>query len=144
MGRKTKLTPEITQQIAKYIEIGVPNKYAAQACGICEKTFYTWIEKAIKAKNGKYTQFLQSIKQAEAKSVVRDVTLIEKAAQEGKWQANAWRLERRHPNEFGNRQYLEHETKEPIKIEFEITRKREDETDSDTPTGMADRNKKKN
>jgi len=101
MGRKTKLTPELQEQICKYISIGVPNKVAAQACGIDERTFYRWIEKGNAQERGIYRQFCQAVKKAESESIARDVAIIGKAAHEGKWQASAWKLERRHPELFG-------------------------------------------
>lgn len=109
-GRHSKLTKELIEKICKYIEIGVPFKYAALACGISERTFYNWLERGEREKQGIYFQFLQSIKEAEAKSVVRDIAIIEKAAQEGKWQAVAWRLERRHPEFFARHEemHIEH------------------------------------
>lgn len=118
MGRKTKLTKEIQEKICKYIEIGVPFKYAALACGISERTLYNWLERGEKEGKGKYFQFLQAVKEAEARSVVRDIAILEKAAQEGKWQAVAWRLERRHPEDFGRRDELrlEHSGKIDINI----------------------------
>jgi len=101
MGRKTKLTPELQEQICKYISIGVPNKVAAQACGINEATFYRWIERGNAQETGVYRKFCEALKKAAAQSISRDVAIIEKAAHEGKWQASAWKLERRHPEMFG-------------------------------------------
>jgi len=118
MARKTKLSPEIQEQICKHISIGVPFKYAALACGISERTLYNWLERGEKEKKGKYFQFLQAVKEAEARSIVRDIAILEKAAQEGKWQAVAWRLERRHPQDFGRKDEfrLEHSGKIDISV----------------------------
>jgi len=118
MARKTKLSPEIQEQICKHISIGVPFKYAALACGISERTLYNWLERGKKEKRSKYFQFLQAVKEAEARSIVRDIAILEKAAQEGKWQAVAWRLERRHPQDFGRKDefHLEHSGKIDISV----------------------------
>src|SRR5262249_52190193 len=45
---------------------------------------------------------------AEGKAVVRWLAQIEQAAREGAWQASAWRLERRYPQEYG-RQVIQHD-----------------------------------
>lgn len=117
-----KITQNIIQEISKYIEIGLPNRDAAQACGICEATFYNWIQRGQKAKKGLYLEFLESLKKANARHMARNAAIIEKAAQEGRWQASAWMLERRHPDEWGNKQFqhIEHSAKDdkPILIEM--------------------------
>ena len=121
MARKTKLTKEVQEQICKYIEIGVPIKFAAEACGISERTFYNWMERGEKENKGCFFQFFQSVKKALAKSVARDIAIIEKAAQEGKWQASAWRLERRHPEFFGVKEH--HHLEHSGKIDIELFKK---------------------
>jgi len=134
MARKTKLSPEIQEQICKHISIGVPFKYAALACGISERTLYNWLERGEKEKRGKYFQFLQAVKEAEARSIVRDIAILEKAAQEGKWQAVAWRLERRHPQDFGRKDEfrLEHSGKIDISVlKKYLLQKDEGETHND-------------
>lgn len=105
MPRKTKLTPELQEEICKYIEIGVPNKQAALACGISETTFYNWIKRGENTNSGKYFKFLESVKKAQAKNVLRNVAIIEKAAQEKNWQAAAWILERKYPEDWGRKEY---------------------------------------
>jgi len=112
-GRKTKLTKSVREQICKYIELGVPYKYAAIAVGITERTLYYWLSKGEEKNKGIYFQFFQDVKKAEAKNISRDLAIIEKAAQDGSWQAAAWKLERRHPDEFGKKldARLEHSLK---------------------------------
>lgn len=115
-----KLNDEITKKICNYIEIGMPAKHACEAVGITEKTYYEWLQKGNEQKNGKYSKFSKSIKKAQARHMARNAAIIEKAAQDGKWQASAWMLERRHPDDWGNKQYqkIEHSGK----ISFEQLR----------------------
>lgn len=123
MGRKTKLTNEIQEQICKYVRLGIPLKFAAEACGIGERTIYYWIERGKKSTRGKYLQFLQSIKKAEAESIIKDVAILEKSAHEGSWQAAAWKLERRYPEFFGKKEKMEHSGEIKTKIKFEDFKK---------------------
>lgn len=128
-GRKTKLTPEIQEQIVKYIEAGSYAKYACNAVGICEWTYYNWIKRGDKAleledKGGnvplpekKFSQFSQSIKKAVATAVIRNILIIQKAAPKT-WQAAAWWLERTHYKDYGVKKQIGGTGDEPIKIEI--------------------------
>lgn len=100
---KSKLTFEIQKKIGDNITLGMPLKFAAQAAGITETTFYNWMEKGEKEKSGKFFEFFGYIKECQSKAVQLHLKLITKAAKEGSWQASAWILERRHPEEFGRR-----------------------------------------
>jgi len=106
MGRRTKLTEERIEKIIRFIKIGTPIKEACIAVGISEQTYYNWKNRGETAKSGKYLEFFESIKKAECESIVRDLTNIEKKAQED-WKASAWRLERRHPQLFGKREHVD-------------------------------------
>lgn len=48
-----------------------------------------------------YVNFWNELSKARADAVVRNVTLIQKAAQDGSWQAAAWWLERAMPSAYG-------------------------------------------
>lgn len=50
-----------------------------------------------------YLQFMQAIKEAEGHAVTRWLEQIDAAAEAGSWQAAAWMLERRYPQEYGRR-----------------------------------------
>jgi len=103
MGRKTKLTPELIEQASKLVAAGNYLKHVAQYLGIPERTFYRWLAEGEKAKKGLAWQFYQAIKKAEAEAVARNIALIQKAATEGNWQAAAWWLERKYPEEWGRK-----------------------------------------
>jgi len=100
---KPKLTPEIQKEIGNNIKLGMPLKFAAEAAGICEKTFYLWMEKGENEGKGKYHDFFVYCNNCKSIGVKLHLTLITKAANEGSWQASAWILERRHPEEFGRK-----------------------------------------
>jgi transposase len=102
MGMKTKLNHDLIKQIAKMIELGTPNKYVAQAIGVDITTWYKWLQRGERAKSGIYFDLFVSVKKAEAKAISRNVSIIQKAAIDN-WQAAAWWLERRYPEEFGKK-----------------------------------------
>jgi hypothetical protein len=51
--------------------------------------------------NQQYRQFREAVEKAKAAAEIRDVVLIDKAAQDGSWQAAAWKLERKFPQKWG-------------------------------------------
>ena len=56
-----------------------------------------------------FAEFQARVEEAKGKAVVGWLAKIEKAASEGSWQAAAWKLERRYPEDYGRRvQELRH------------------------------------
>jgi len=107
MGRRTKLTPELQQQICDLLAMG---NYADDVCdivGIGETTFYRWLQEGEAGKEP-YREFRESIKKAQAQAVARAVAGIQRAGLDGSWQALAWFLERRYPDKWGKRERVEH------------------------------------
>jgi len=104
---KTKLTPQLQEQIGNNITLGMPLKFAAEAVGITEVTFYNWIKRGENESKGRFFEFAEHVKACKAKAVQLHLKLITKAATDGSWQASAWILERRHPEEFGRKDRLE-------------------------------------
>lgn len=92
-GRKGKYTPDVIKRIVDAVRLGCPYKLAAQYGGISHETFYDWIKNK--------SDFSDQIKNAEAEAVMTRIANIRLAAKNGAWQADAWLLERRHPEEFG-------------------------------------------
>jgi transposase len=113
----TKLTPEITEIICQYIEKGNSIETAAQAVGICRKTFYNWLDRGEK-EEPEFIQFTHNIKKARAKSEMRHVEVIEDAMDKS-WQAAAWWLERRNRDKWG--QHTEQKIEHTGKIDSNIT-----------------------
>jgi transposase len=97
-GRPTKYTPEITQKILDAIRLGAPFNQACNAAGIHVDTFIEWRKR--------YSEFAEAVKEAEGQGVQNWLTVIETAANNGNWQAAAWKLERRFPQDFARRDRL--------------------------------------
>lgn len=110
VGRRTKLTKQLIKDIGQYIGQGNPNYVAASLVGISEALFYQWksdaelladdYDRKLNKREELLLEFLESIKRGEAEAIQRNVIIIQAAARES-WQAAAWYLERRAPNDFG-------------------------------------------
>lgn len=120
MGRKTKLNQPLQERICQLISAGNYIKTACQAVGISEQTYINWMKWGEKSRKGVYFEFFESVKKAEAQSVARNVAVIQSAAKET-WQAAAWWLERKHPQDWGKKERHEHVGKdgEPLQLDID-------------------------
>lgn len=103
VGRPTDFTPELGEEIAKFVAAGNYIEVAAVAAGIARSTFFKWFRQGVRDRRaGKDTElavFSDAIKTAEARAEARDVVTIGTAARR-QWQAAAWRLERKYPKRW--------------------------------------------
>ena len=102
-----KYSKELIKAISADIANGVPNKYAAIANGISEATFYAWQKEEGPLTEEQRVEFLESIKKAESNRIKNYLNSINRAANEGTWQAGAWYLERVYPEDFGKQREFE-------------------------------------
>lgn len=111
------------KRTAKVIEALRAGNYmdtAAMYAGISKQTLYNWLAKGRDARekvaNGgiasdqeaKFIELVDAVEKARADAEVRNVHLIQQAAQGGTWQAAAWFLERSHPGKWARREKVEH------------------------------------
>ena len=125
MSRPTKLTPVTKEDIIKALRAGNSRRDSALYAGISETTFYSWMARG---REGEplYSEFLEAVEKAEAQSVVRNVAIIQRAAEET-WQAAAWWLERKRPDDWGRRQRMDiGADKEELEVIVKIGGKRRD------------------
>ena len=102
-GKPRKLTAGIEQDICASLEIGTPEKYAAEAAGISERTFHYWCEQG-RNDVEPYASFVTAVERARAIGAKHLLTRVLKGE---KGSAGAqWLLERRFPREFGSRVML--------------------------------------
>lgn len=108
-GRRTKFTPEVVKLVCDMIGRGLNYCQAAEAAGIHRDTLNEWERR----KPG----FSDALKRAKALGVDRRLKRIERAAAKGAWQADAWWLERNHPETWGrkSRETAEEQAAEAIK-----------------------------
>ncbi len=122
IGRKSRLTPEIEEQVVQLLRAGNYVETAAAFAGIAKVQLYDWLrkgaalreklnklesqkafDKAVKEldpRDAAYVSFHDAVGKAQAESEARNVALIQKAADKN-WQAAAWRLERQHNSKWG-------------------------------------------
>lgn len=95
---KEKLTKDSIRQAVKLVSAGASNKDVCAYLGVSETTFYRWLQKPVTANQRELCELL---KKAEAERKLWHLRQIMRAADDGKWQASAWYLERRYPDEYG-------------------------------------------
>lgn len=107
------LTEKVIESTAQYLAMGMPVEKAARLSGISPSVFYKWQaigrDEEERRLNGEradrkldlYVQFVEGIEKGRGAFVARNLARIDKAAEDGNWQAAAWSLERRYPKDFG-------------------------------------------
>ena len=103
MARKRKLTKELIKEAYKLVAAGNYDKDVYPILGIDKSTWYRWLSEGETAKSGLKREFYDTVKKAEKEAIARNVALIQKAAQEGNWQAAAWWLERKYFEDWGRK-----------------------------------------
>lgn len=113
-SRRTDLTPEALKRITDAIRLGAPYLLAAQYGGVSKGKFSHWmkrgeaaielsekLEQPIPLEDAPYADFVDAVHKAEGDALIGWLAKIEREANEGSWQAAAWKAERRYPNDFG-------------------------------------------
>lgn len=95
---KEKLTKELVKEAVTLVQSGASNKDVIAYLGVNQATFYRWLSNP---KTENQRELCKLLKKAETERKVWHLQRIHKAAEEGSWQASAWYLERRYPQEFG-------------------------------------------
>ena len=137
-----KLTKERIDILAAALRKGVIIKHACIGAGICEKTYHNWQNEASDneldpldpeealGKNPNRDDVLRYFVR-ETSRALNDYSsgLLEKIHNADSWQAAAWILERRFPEEFGRRAAAQTvHTEEDIQTESETTEQTQSET----------------
>ena len=120
-GRPTKLTPATKRKIIHAIKLGATYEHASNYAGLAYNTFREWIKKGEAEDSGKYRDFYEAVKRAEGEAVAEWLEVIKQAGTDGNWQASAWRLERRYPQEYGRQQRHEVTGKDGGAITINLT-----------------------
>lgn len=136
MGRPTKLTTDTFNKIIQAIRMGTTYEMAANYSGVSYDAFNNWRKRgnkelarreSEKVKKGSkqwqkeqiFVEFVKALKEAEGQAVVGWLAKIEQSANEGNWQAAAWKLERRYPADY-NRNRTEHTGKDGDNITIKL------------------------
>lgn len=107
MGVPTKRTDATRATILRALKLGATYRLAAEAAGIHRDTLNQWMHDD--------PDFSDDVKKAEATMATNALRKIEQAANDGSWQAAAWKLERRFPHEYG-RTVQEHTGEQSLNI----------------------------
>jgi hypothetical protein len=95
--------PTIRKNLLNAIRLGLSYERAASFAGITPLTLRKWIARGKEAKNGQYREFYNELEKADVEGEIACLQKIQQAANEGTWQAAAWKLERRHPEDWGRK-----------------------------------------
>lgn len=117
-GRPTALTKQVQDDLVAALRRVWYLGTACDLAGVGRRTVYTWLKIGRKEKSGPHCEFRHAIKKAMAETMADCLDIIQNAAAD-QWQAAAWKLERRHPREWGG---LAREMKE-IRRELEALRR---------------------
>jgi hypothetical protein len=93
-----KYGKEITAKLGELLSQGMGRVDSCNLAGISYETFTVWMEKP---------EFSESIKKAETICKQRNIVRIQNASRQS-WQAAAWWLERKYPDEFAMKTKMEH------------------------------------
>lgn len=115
-GRPIKCTPKVCRAYLQAIAFGLSYQSACAEAGICESTLDNWRKRGATGEEP-YAKFLADEKKALA-AWERDRQIAMDAAGP-QWTREAWRLERRMPDDYGKRERHEVTGKDGGPIETE-------------------------
>lgn len=114
MARPTKYSAKRRDAIVAAVAVGCTREQAALAAGIGERTLYEWLKDK--------PQLAQALEKAEAAGVLSRLARIQTAAKGGAWQADAWWLERKFPEQWGRRDKVQVEHSGQLSVEVSAAR----------------------
>jgi hypothetical protein len=95
MARPTKLTDKHIKDVEEAMRLGLTYALASGYVGVSESTFYAWLSKGQTKPRSNYGRFREALKRGQSKAAALSLARIQRAANNGSWQADAWLLERR-------------------------------------------------
>jgi len=121
-GSTPILSEDLIDRLAHTIRSGAYVETAAAFCGISKDTFYRWLRLAdTDASNELLVKLSDAVKKAMAEAELRDLKVIDTAAQNGVWQAAAWRLERKFNDRWGRQAKVQLEHSGPDGKPIEVS-----------------------
>lgn len=118
-GRPTVLTDDVQDRIVSAVRAGSYLDDAASYAGIARQTLWRWLSAGRTAQDKidndeditdhehRLVEFCNAVEKARADAVIRNIGIIQQAAQDGSWQASAWYLERTNPRKWGRHETVE-------------------------------------
>lgn len=86
-----------------WVRLGAPMRHVLRAARVSEQAFYNWRQQAaLPDAPEELVELFDAMDEAAGKAVLRNVGLVQQAAQDPRnWRAAAWWLEKMAPEEFG-------------------------------------------
>lgn len=101
-----KLTPDRIEAVCKSLRLGNRLDTSAAACGVARSTFFEWLRKGRRDRDAQVQSeeaaFVERVDEAQAQAEQRAVARVRRAGRED-WRAEAFWLERRHPESWGQK-----------------------------------------
>lgn len=124
-GSNPVLTESLIERLSDAIRQGAYVETASALCGISKDTFYRWLRQASEDDaSALIVKLSDAVRRSMAEAEMRDLAVIDAAAQMGHWQAAAWRLERKFPQKWGRQAKLQLEHSGPEGKAIQIDDKR--------------------
>lgn len=134
MGRPTKLTPELADQIVQNLRAGAYIETAAKAAGINKTTLHDWLNRGQREDSGTFRDFHAACMVAMADDEMRDVRRVQQLGEakvtvpcpacseavevpvpdKVALAAVTWKMERKAPDRYGGKIKIEHRTQDRI------------------------------
>jgi len=118
------LTPELSAAIVELVRRGIPVHQAAEHVGVSRYSVGEWIRRGEdrddRPGSELYERFTIAVRAARAARLAELLAMVDEGAVKD-WRAAAWAAERGWPEEFGQRQKLEHSGAggEPLLVQLE-------------------------
>ena len=106
VGRKSKLTEELTDVVCENIELGLSYNLTCQAAGISFQIFNDWMKAGAAGKEKRFCDFYDKVRASEATCAKKCLERIRAAAERGSLAGDLWLLERRYPADYGRKDHL--------------------------------------
>jgi len=106
IGRKSKLTEELTQVVCENIELGLSYNLTSQAAGITFQTFNDWMKAGAAGKDKRFCDFYDKVRASEATCARKCLERIRVAAERGSIAGDMWLLERRYAADYGRKDHV--------------------------------------
>lgn len=105
-----QLTRKVGSEICERVAKGVPKSYAARASGVAPNTVLEWERRGRGDDERPTTELTRWFAGEMEKAVARFIeSKVVEISNDEAWQAKAWMLERRFPDEFGRREIQRYE-----------------------------------
>lgn len=117
--KKADITELKIKAICKAITLGASVKVAASTAGVDAKTLYNWRQRGKNATSGLFADLVKRMAAAENQFIVNNLDILARHSNQS-WQASAWLLERRHPEQFAKAS--ERRELEELRRELELIR----------------------